>query len=167
MWLEGAGYDSPEDFELLWYFAAKHTAIDAFDKHGKKGFLFTIGDADTHKTVRADHIKAIFDDKCSADLSSEELAKEAGRRYELFHIFLCGSGKYEPQNLVDAIPGRIIYLNKENVGAIPEVIISTMQLVNGMAMKDILAQWSDLVQPVVKQALSKIKIATDKKRISF
>ena len=39
LWLEGAGGDAPEDFSLLWYFAAKHTVTDSFTKRKKKGFL--------------------------------------------------------------------------------------------------------------------------------
>jgi len=164
LWLEGSGADAPEDFELLWYFAAKHTSVDSFEKHKKKGFLFTIGDADVHAELSENDVKAIFNDDCNKTLKSVDLAKEASKKYELFHIHLSAK---EPVNMAEAIPGRIIYLPKENVSAIPEVIISAMELVNGVSLEKSVAQWSDLVQPVVREALKKVNVATSKKRIIF
>ncbi|HAO33838.1 MAG TPA: hypothetical protein DCQ84_12920, partial [Candidatus Competibacteraceae bacterium] len=45
LWLEkGGGGNACESYTLPWYFAATHTAIDCFEKRGKKGYLFTVGD---------------------------------------------------------------------------------------------------------------------------
>ena len=54
LWIPLRGMGDSGD-PLLWYFAAKHTSIDSWEKRGKKGFLFTIGD-DTIK-------RSIFNDK--------------------------------------------------------------------------------------------------------
>ena len=156
LWLEGAGADSPEDFELLWYFAAKHTSIDSFEKRGKKGFLFTIGDADCHPDVMADKMERIFGEHTST-YSSTELANMAMEKYEVFHINLT-NGDYIPANFNKAIPGRIILVNKNDVNYIPEIIITTMQLVNGMSEKEVIDQWSDLARPVVKKAIEHLTI---------
>ena len=41
LWLEGQGGDIPEDYELVWYFASKHTDIDCYNKRKEKGFRYT------------------------------------------------------------------------------------------------------------------------------
>ena len=44
-WLEkGGGGNAGESYLLAHYFAAYHTDIDAYNKRGKRGFLFTVGD---------------------------------------------------------------------------------------------------------------------------
>lgn len=156
LWLEGAGADAPEDFELLWYFAAKHTSIDSFEKRGKKGFLFTIGDADCHPTVMADKMERVFGEHTST-FSSTELANMAMEKYEVFHINLTNADVI-PANFNRAIPGKVILLNKNDVNYIPEIIITVMQLVNGMSEKEVLDQWSDLARPVVKKAIEHLTI---------
>jgi hypothetical protein len=45
VYLEGGGGGNVgESYHLAWYFAAKHTSIDCFEKRKQKGLLFTIGD---------------------------------------------------------------------------------------------------------------------------
>ena len=165
LWLEGRGGDAPEDYELLWYFAAKHVSTDAFEKHGKKGFLFTIGDADCHPVLTGKAIKDIFDDD-SRDVRSEELAALAGKYFEIFHIHIQKGNQQLPNNLENVLPGRILCLSKESVSALPEIIITTMQLVNGEEKEKIISQWTPMVQPIVRNAVKDIVIK-DKKRGLF
>jgi hypothetical protein len=45
IWIEGhGGGNRYESYILPWYFASMHTSIDCFEKRGKKGYLFTVGD---------------------------------------------------------------------------------------------------------------------------
>ena len=154
LWLEGRGGDGPEDFPLLWYFAAKHTDVDSWKLRKEKGFCFTIGDADCHDVIEAEDIQEIFEDTAAMPLSSKKLAEMAGETYELFHI-LIGSKCPEMER---AIPGRIAYISREEVEYLPEIIISIMQLVKGMDKDEILKQWGELAVPVVKNALSTLKL---------
>jgi len=165
LWLEGRGGDSPEDFELLWYFAAKHTRIDAYEKRGKKGFIFTIGDADCHPEVRGSDIAAVFGDDPER-FTSKKLAEMAGEKYEIFHIDLSGNFT-KPFHFNGAIPGRIITLSKQNVSAIPEVIITVMQMVNGKSLEDAVSQWSSYAQPIVRNAVEGLVLKTRKKGFFF
>ena len=87
LWLEGAGGDGPEDYPLLWYFAAKHTSVDRFEKHGKKGYLFTIGDADSHKKISKESFIKVFGDDTETH-SVNKLAEMAGEKWLIPKI--CG-----------------------------------------------------------------------------
>src|SRR3989344_5461805 len=49
----GGGGQSMESYALAYRFAADHTATDAFEKRGKKGYLFTMGDEKPWPTVTA------------------------------------------------------------------------------------------------------------------
>ncbi len=162
LWLEGRGGDGPEDYGLLWYFAANHVSADSMEKKGKKGFLFTIGDADCHKNLKGSDIKAIFDD-VSCDKETCQLAKEAMEKFEIFHIHIRRNSLDMIPNLKAALPGRLLYIEKSSVSALPEIIISTMQLVNGEEKEAVIAQWPTLVQPIVRNAVVDLLIKTKNK----
>lgn len=142
-------YDS-----LVWYFAAKHTSIDCYEKRGKKGFLFTIGDeicgAAQDERLTAEEIKAVFNDDCS-DLKLADVYKMAAEKYEVFHIVAkressCASWR-------EFLPGRVAYVSEENATYLSEVITSIMQITNGMDPKEAVMQWEKEAGEVVAYAI--------------
>jgi hypothetical protein len=86
-WLEGGGGGNQgESYLLSWYFAAKHTKLDSFDKRGEKGFLITIGDEPCLTNLPASVIKGLFDVQCQKNYSDVELLELAREKYNIFHI---------------------------------------------------------------------------------
>lgn len=166
LWLEGAGGDAPEDFSLLWYFAAKHTVTDSFTKRKKKGFLFTIGDADCHERVEGADIRNIFDESGRTYLS-KELLSMAQESYEVFHIHITKGSKTMPAFLQSILPGHLIPVSKEQINRLPEIMISIMQCVNGENPEKVVEQWEELARPVVETALEGLDLSKKKKGFFF
>lgn len=145
-YIEGHGNGYSGD-PYVWYFAAKHTQIDCFDKRQKKGFLFTIGDdfcKSTHtKGMEKWDVENVFGDKINTDLiTSEQAYKMACEKYNVFHIIV----KPIREELLDewetVAPGHIALIEDGNsVKYLAEVIISIMQITNGATKKDVIAQW--------------------------
>ena len=161
LWLEGRGGDGPEDYPLLWYFAAKHTSTDRYEKRGKKGYIFTIGDADAHKSIDGADIKSIFGD-APVDISIVEAAKLASEKYELFHINIIGVSKWIPPVLGEAIPGRIMCIPKNSIDALPELIVSTLMLFGGKSMDEVIGCWSEQTGNIVRDCLETLVVSTNK-----
>jgi len=153
LWIEGRGGDSPEDYQLLWYFLAKHTDIDSFKLRKKKGYCFTIGDAAFHDDLSASNIRKIFKDTDKSH-SSRELANMASEMYELFHIDL-NSGKNSAAAL---IPGRVISMKPDEVNYLPEVIIAAIQFTNGMDKNSIMNGLNPASKPIVEHAIKELKV---------
>jgi hypothetical protein len=85
----GGGGNKGESYLLAWYYAARHTKIDSFDKRGKKGFLFTIGDEPNLKQLSVDHQRRIFGENGDYEtITSENILKEASEKYNVFHLHL-------------------------------------------------------------------------------
>ena len=166
LWLEGMGGDAPEDYELLWYFAANHVSADCFEKHQRKGLIFTIGDADCHPMLKSGDIRRIFGDDCPA-ISSVELARQAGQKFEVFHIHLCSFSIALPVNLREALPGHVMTLDKSKVGALPEIITTVMHMVGGMPASAALALCDPLSRQDVKAAIGNLVISDTSGGISF
>lgn len=82
----GGGGQVHESYELAAYFFARHTAIDCWEKRGKKGYLFTIGDEKPYDVVRAKQVRTLLGDRLSQDLPTAAILKETARRFEHFHI---------------------------------------------------------------------------------
>lgn len=73
LWLEkGGGGNSCESYTLPWYFAAMHTAIDCFEKRGKKGYLFTVGDEEPPLDLPGTAITRFLGDPPQRDFSSRD-----------------------------------------------------------------------------------------------
>lgn len=163
LWLENSGGDLPEDYELMWYFLARHTDIDSFNKRGKKGYCFTIGDAACHTALTERSIKRIFDDDVRGDIKTVDLAKEASLKYHLFHIMIGN----KQDSWLEFIPGRVLFIQKSEVKYLPQVIVSTIQLSQGKAMNEVLEQWGDLERPVVSRAIENLVLPTSGGSIEF
>ena len=154
LWIEGRGGDTPEDYQLLWYFVAKHTDIDSYNLRGKKGFCFTIGDAPFHDMLTVGQIAKIFNDKTQDFFSSSRLAEMASEKYELFHIDLrTGSA-----SAAALIPGRVISIKPADVKYLPEVIIAAMQMANGMDKAEIMKELDPASKSVVERAVRDLKV---------
>ena len=151
-------YDS-----LVWYFAAKHTSTDAFEKDGRKGLLFCIGDeygpqkADT-VILSKKEISATFGDQDAHDYSTKKLCQLVSERYEVFHIITGGRTEAAFKTWEPLLPGRNAIIASENIDCLAEVLISLMQLVGGMSKEETLSQWTDKAKDVVKAAISTINL---------
>lgn len=91
----GGGGNAGESYLLSWYFAANHTSIDSFEKRGKKGFLFTIGDEPCLKSLPKNVVKEIFGDDIEKTYTDKELLAEAQKTYNVFHLHVLHGPKSE------------------------------------------------------------------------
>lgn len=82
----GGGGQLKESYGLAHYFFARHTVTDCWEKRGKKGYLFTLGDEQTWPTITVDEARRIFGDSVQADEKVTDLIRECERRFNVFHI---------------------------------------------------------------------------------
>lgn len=126
---------------LLWYFAAKHTKIDSFNKRGKKGILIGIGDekCDSKANIlNPECIKAAFDEDVNKTYSFNETAQMASEKYELYHIVIGENYRFDTNNFresytgwCEALPGRVARIKAANVEYLDWLIISIIRLSQG------------------------------------
>lgn len=149
---------------LLWEFLSRHTNIDAINKRGQKGFVFTIGDnAEIRTGNMAETISRVIGDKIP-DTTRESLLAEASEKFNIFHIMIGGNNATDNS---DILVGHKISIGQDNIKAIPEIIISTIQLQKGMNKEAILEQWDEINRPVVRSAIDQLNIADNGQAISL
>lgn len=148
-------YDS-----LVWYFANKHTSTDCYEKRRKKGFIFCIGDEvgddGNIETLTGDAIKSVFSDNDSQGFKTKELYELTSEKYEIFHIITGSHTEHSMKTWDPLIPGRNIIVESEDIEFLAEVMISVMQMVNGMSKEEVISQWSGKAKDVVEKAVSSI-----------
>lgn len=168
----GGGGNAGESYTLPWYFAARHTKIDSFEKRGKKGFLFTMGDEPYLTKISTNAIKEFVGDDIQADLTAEELLSEVSRQYEIYHLMIEeGSGmRYGRSNVLDKwtnlLGQRAILVS--DCSKIPEIIVSILEIATGKDAKEVVSSWDGSTAVVVSKAVSGlINIDDSKELIEF
>ena len=158
LWIVRRGRGDSGD-PLIWYFAAKHTSIDSWEKRGKKGFLFTIGDDTIKGPIDKYYFAEIFgDEDVTRDLTPEEILEMAREKYHVFHIITKPLRADVLEKWLDLLPDSTAIVDEANVKNLYMVIISIMQLVNGQDRKEILNQWPATVRDGIASALEHIKV---------
>lgn len=152
--LERGGGNRFESYEMLWYFAARHTKCDAF-KEGRKGFIFTIGDDGYPKTIKKEQVKEIFGDDIAEDIPVSVILDELSKNWEIFHITMTNGGSYRDELKQEwrmLLGERALFV--DSVKNVTKVIVGTIDVIGGKDMAAVVDGWDKSTAIAVKDALS-------------
>lgn len=157
--IEGnGGGNGGESYLLAWYFAAFKTKIDSMLKRNKKGYLFTIGDEPPHLTLTKDQIKTFFGDDVERDYNAKELLDLVSQSWEVFHLKV-NPKSFSKDRWVELMGERVIDVTDHE--KLAEVIVSTIQLIEGHDKDTVLNSWSGDTSLVVQSALKDLTVGKD------
>lgn len=159
LYLEGGGGGNRyESYILTWYFLAFHSKIDCFDKRGKKGFIFTVGDERPTPYLMADDIERVFGYRPQFEkITAEDLLDIVSRQYEVFHLIVEeGNGYRHDGNEVSKRWNNLLgqrAIKLEDHTKMSEVIVSTLQVAGGDSIDAVTKSWSGDTSIVVSKAI--------------
>jgi len=135
----GGGPYGQESYELMMYFAARHTQIDCMEKRGKKGYLFLIGDEEPYPKLPASLIRNIFGDELGQDIPVEKIVDEVRQKYNVFFVIPTGAhggANCTIYNRWVKLLGQEYVLQLENPDTVCEAIALAIGLHEGMVDLD-------------------------------
>jgi hypothetical protein len=135
LWLEGhGGGNGGESYALAMYFYARHTAIDCFEKRGRKGYCFVIGDEMTHE-LEAREVQTVFGDSLEGQsLTTQDIIRELKEKYHLYFIIpthTCHGKSPTVQNYWRGLVGPENVLLMGDEGAACELIAMQIGITEG------------------------------------
>ena len=147
LWLEGNGGDNGwESYDLPWYFASQYTSTDSWEKRGKKGYLFTMGDEEFPKASAEVNAKIFGAD--SKKMTSMEALAEAQKTYKVFHLIIeqgshCRRANREKvvSEWTEALGPNAILVN--NYEMISEIILSIIMVAEGADPVEVIQSFED------------------------
>ncbi|MGC4756762.1 hypothetical protein [Micromonospora trifolii] len=87
----GGGGQMSESYELAMYFMARHTVTDNWEKRGRRGYLFIIGDELAYQRVKAREVAGLIGDDLSEDVPLRQVVDEVTRRWDTYYLLPAGS----------------------------------------------------------------------------
>ena len=153
LWLVGnGGGNSSESYDLAWYFAGRHTYVESFEKQGRPGFLFTIGDEPFPvDTNRADQLETIFGPGEYEDTTPRSCLKMAQRKFQVFHVSIVKGG-YDLSGWDKHLGNNHIKVPVRSVGHLAEVVLATLAIANGADINDYIER--SKIPEVLRQAFA-------------
>jgi hypothetical protein len=158
----GGGGQKRESYELALYFMARHTAADCFEKRGKRGYLFIIGDEMAYDRVKPREAAGVLGDQLAEPVPLRAIAAEVTRRWDTYYILPEGAayaGDDEVLSFWRKLLGQNV-IELADLDAVSETIAltvglgeDTVDLDRGLA--DLADVGSDAA-PVVSKALARI-----------
>lgn len=144
IYLEGrGGGNHTESYDLPWYFAAHRTLIDSFNKRGKKGYLFTIGDElPPDDKLPLYKLEGIFGNRdIPQPVSPVDLLIQAQQKYNVFHIIAeegseCTRGfgtKAVREAWVDLMGPNVIFMRDHT--ALTDIVVGVLKISEGMSIE--------------------------------
>lgn len=132
VWLEGGGGgQKTESYELAAHFITHHTDTDAWNRRGKKGYLFVIGDEMSKPTLRARVLRDVLGGtyaEQATDIPTEQVWAAVQEKWEVFYILPRQTAYYDDpqvnQHWRDLLGER--FLKLEDPDAVCDLIALTI-----------------------------------------
>ncbi|NGM12791.1 hypothetical protein [Verrucosispora sioxanthis] len=87
----GGGGQMRESYELALYFMARRTVTDSWEKRGRRGYLFVIGDELAYPRVKAGEVSRLVADDLREDVPVRQIVDEVTRRWDTYYLLPAGS----------------------------------------------------------------------------
>lgn len=129
----GGGGQMTESYELALYFMARHTSIDCYEKRGKKGYLFLIGDELAYSNVKQNEVDTLIADGLTKDIPIADIVREAKEKYNIYYLIPMGASYSTSDKLrnfwVDLLGSQYVVMldNPADVSEVIALIIGTAE----------------------------------------
>ena len=158
----GGGGQMTESYELAMYFMARHTAIDCYEKRGRRGYLFIIGDEMPYDAVSRFQVSQHIGDNLTDTLTLESIVEELQRKYHVYYILPAGSSYVGNKDVLGKwrkLLGQGV-IELDNLDAVSETIALTIGLSEGNVDLDTglghLRDFGSTAGATVSKALEKV-----------
>jgi hypothetical protein len=88
----GGGGQMTESYELALYFMARNVRTDAWDKRGRRGYLFIIGDELAYSKVKAHEVRAVIGGRATQDIATRAILDEVRTRWDTYYLLPTDAG---------------------------------------------------------------------------
>ncbi|MCW2937598.1 MAG: hypothetical protein JWN00_583 [Actinomycetia bacterium] len=157
----GGGGELRESYELAMYFMARHTSIDCFEKRGKRGYLFIIGDERAYPKLKAREVRRVVGDGLRDNCPLAFVLFALQRMYDVYLIIpeeAQNSGNAEVAAFWRSRLGQNV-IQLDDLDATCETIALTIGLAEGAIDLDEglghLREYGSPAGPSVRRALSR------------
>lgn len=133
----GGGGTNRESYQNAIYAFAHRTTCDAWEKRGKKGYLFLTGDEHPYPKSTRSELSRLIDEKVERDFTVEEIIASAQERWHIFFIIPGGTSHWEDPALKQVwqrLLGAENALMLEDPNGICELIGLTIGLMEGAVL---------------------------------
>ena len=157
----GGGNNDSESYDMAVYFAAYHTTTDCFEKRGKKGYLFTIGDEMAPSGTEKILIEKHTSDKVQSKALFKDTLEAAERMYNVYHIIVA-EGSYARRHLDQVKKSWTELLGQnavvlEDYHSLSELLTSLIEINEGRDKDDVVKSWSGTTAVAIASAVKDIK----------
>jgi hypothetical protein len=158
----GGGGQKTESYELALYFMARHTATDCYERRGKRGYLFIIGDEMAYSRVKPAEVRDVIGDELGEPLPVAGLMAEVSAKWDTYYVLPAGASYVGDREVLgfwrDLLGQNVIEL--ADLNAVCETIALTVGLgEDAISLDDGLADLGDVgsaAGPAVSKALAVI-----------
>ena len=143
----GGGGNKREGYALGAYFLNTRARTDAWEKRGKKGYVFFIGDELNMERVYAKSITNFLGDNVRQDLDVEQVYAELQEKWNVYYVLPNMTAYYNDPEIEDHWRGLLgeNFLRLEDPAAICDLIAVTIGLTEGaIDLDEGLADLADL-----------------------
>src|SRR5262249_34005839 len=112
---------------------ARHTSIDCYEKRGRRGYLFIIGDEIPYARVKRKEVAAVMGDGLQKDIPVTELLAELERTYHVYYVLPKMTQHWDNEEVHRhwrKLPGQKL-LRLDDPAGICELTASTIGLAEG------------------------------------
>ena len=154
----GGGGNDFESTSAIWAFALHKTRCQAFEEaKPRKGFIFTFGNDGLDQLRDEDMLYLTGNPQIKA-VPTKELYNRVSQNWHVFHINLGNPGSWLRESFERVMGDHFLVL--EDVKALTNLIVSTIDVVQGTDKATAAARWSGSTGLAVTASLKDFSVAT-------